>query len=125
MTTRKPWTDAENVALACLYFIMLDAALDGQRYVKTHCIKAFRGIPQASQPSQASAPLAARSRSSIEFKLRNAAAAHAALVPGAETMHDHGFLELPNMQKSLKDAMRSHMMLEGREFEAIAATQYD
>lgn len=111
MTNRTPWTPAENTALVALYFEMLDAELDGQRYSKADHIRAYRGEPQTSvcSPIGDPAPLANRSRGSIEFKLMNASAAHADIQPEAETMHGHGYRALPNYQATLREAMATEL----------------
>ena len=103
----KPWNDIENGALVALYFEMLDAEMGEQRYSKADHIRAVRGEPQTSVASFREAPLANRSRGSIEFKLMNASAAHADLYPGDETMHNHGYRALPNYQADLKVAMQA------------------
>lgn len=105
MTNRKPWDDAENPALVSLYFDMLDAEQAGCRYSKADMIRAQRGEPQTSCYAPNPAPLANRSRGSIEFKLMNASAAHADIDPEAETMHSHGYRALPNYQATLREAM--------------------
>lgn len=105
MTRSPPWSKTENAAISALYFEMLDAELDEQRYSKADHIRAVRGEPQTSVASFREAPLANRSRGSIEFKLMNASAVHADLMPNAETMHNHGYRELPNYQADLKVAM--------------------
>lgn len=106
MTSRKPWTDAENAALVRLYFDMLDAEQAGERYIKAHMIAAAQGLDQPSQPTNPAAPLANRSRGSIEAKLMNATAAHATHRPGHETMDGHGYRALANYQGSLGTAMQ-------------------
>lgn len=107
MTRSLPWSKTENGALVALYFEMLDAELDEQRYSKADHIRAVRGEKQTSVASFREAPLANRSRGSIEFKLMNASAAHADIETGAETMHGHGYRELPNYQAALKVAMQA------------------
>ena len=121
MTNRTPWQDAENQPLAVAYFTMLDAQHDGQRYSKADIIRAYRGEPQTSQPAVDGAPLSARSRGSIEFKLMNASAAHADILADAhddsdnaanylgDTMHGHGYRALPNYQAALKQAMATEI----------------
>jgi hypothetical protein len=116
MTNRTPWQDAENQPLVTMYFTMLDAQLDGQRYSKADIIRAYRGEPQNSQPAVDGAPLANRSRGSIEFKLMNASAAHADIIndyieehgepASRDTMHSHGYRALPNYQAALRTAMQ-------------------
>ncbi len=113
----KPWNEQENTAIVALYFEMLDAELDQQRYSKADHIRAVRGEPQTSVASFRNAPLADRSRGSIEFKLMNASAAHADIVTGAETMHGHGYRELPNYQAALKVAMEAE--LDARELDRV------
>jgi hypothetical protein len=117
MTRSTPWHKDENGSLVSMYFEMLDAAQDGQRYSKADHIRAARGEPQTSVCSFRVAPLSGRSRGSIEFKLMNATAAHADLIGESDdhqhdaedyllrTMHDHGYRALPNYQAGLKSAM--------------------
>lgn len=102
-----PWSKTENAAIVRLYFVMLDAELYEQRYSKADHIRAVRGEPQTSVADFNEAPLADRSRGSIEFKLMNASAAHADIEANAETMHDHGYRALPNYQAELKVAMQA------------------
>ncbi len=113
MTRSPPWSTEENVAVVALYFEMLDAEQYQQRYSKADMIRAVRGEPQTSCFAPDPAPLANRSRGSIEFKLMNASAAHADLNKAnkltGETMHDHGYRELPNYQADLKLAMRDEL----------------
>lgn len=116
-----PWVDHENKSLVRLYFRMLDAQLSGAPYNKAQMIRLQQGRSKSGALTLATAPLAARSKQSIEFKLMNATAAHQALDPNAETMHEHGYRALPNMQKALKDAMSAE--LEGRAAEL--ADSYD
>lgn len=108
--TRTAWTEAENTAVCRLYFTMLDAVRNRQAYSKAALVRAWQGIePDAAKLTPADAPyapLAARSRGSIEAKLMNATAAHADLVGDkAVTMDSHGYRALPNYQASLKQAM--------------------
>ena len=98
--TRKPaWSDAENARLIALYFEMLDYAIPGKQYSKAGMIREVRG--DDAQPG----PLLRRSKQSIEFKLMNASAAHAALDPHADTMDTFGYRAMPNYQAALKDEM--------------------
>ncbi len=111
MTRSPPWSTEENVALVALYFEMLDIEIDEQRYSKADMIRAIRGEPQTSVASFREAPLANRSRGSIEFKLMNASAAHADLgSPANLTMHDHGYRALPNYQADLRLAMQAELV---------------
>ena len=110
MTNRTPWQAAENMALAELYFEMIDAEQDEQRYSKADHIRAYRGEAQTSHPGVPDAPLANRSRGSIEFKLMNATACHQDLqadgiLPESLTMHDRGYRALPNYQATLRGAV--------------------
>ena len=100
-----PWNDAENGALVALYFVMLDAAIAGVEYNKAGAIRAARGENPNPLDNVHGSPLADRGRGSIEFKLMNASAVHADLMPNAETMHNHGYRALPNYQADLKVAM--------------------
>ena len=100
MTTRKPWTDNENAALATLYFTMLDAAIAGKPYNKAQLIRKSQEVS-----NYLDAPLFTRSRGSIEAKLMNASACHVDLVRNATTMDGYGYRALSNYQKSLKSAM--------------------
>lgn len=106
MSNRTPWTPAENAALVSLYFDMLAAAKAGQTYNKAAMI---RDRQNGNIAEQIADDLRPRSRASIEFKLMNASAAHADLIPGAETMHGHGYRAMPNYQQALKDAMRAEI----------------
>jgi hypothetical protein len=101
-----PWSDNENRALVALYFAMLDKAISGKAYNKAAMIRTVQRGLTCNGDTLADAPLEARSKQSIEFKLMNASAAHAALDPDAITMHGHGFRAMPNYQATLKDAMR-------------------
>lgn len=101
-----PWKDDENEGLVELYFVMLDAEMAEQRYSKADHIRAYRGEDQTSVDAGIySGILSGRSRGSVEFKLMNASAAHADLRPKDETMHNHGYRELPNYQAGLRVAM--------------------
>lgn len=100
MTDKKrlpPYSAEENQATLALYFHMLDRAIAGQPYVKAAMIR---------DASADGCHLANRSKQSIEFKLMNCSAAHAALAPGAVTMDGHGYRALPNYQAALKLAMQ-------------------
>lgn len=120
MTRSAPWTEYENAAVVVLYFEMLDAEMAEQRYSKADHIRAFRGEAQTSHYALDHAPLATRSRGSIEFKLMNCSAAHADIVKGAETMHDHGYRALPNYQADLKTAMRESIEIDAHDTPAAA-----
>lgn len=120
MTTRTPWTPAENAALVRLYFAMLDSAIAGQPYNKAAMIRDAQGDNMMPHERATRGELRNRSRGSIEAKLMNATAAHRDLDPTAETMDGHGYRALANYQAALKDAMRAQMMLDGRSFEALA-----
>jgi hypothetical protein len=109
MTTRKPWTDTENAALAALYFAMLDAAITGEKYNKAAMIRAYQ-FAGKDQPFMAASALAARSRGSIEAKLMNASAAHRDLFPDAVTMDGFGYRALANYQKALRDAIHDALL---------------
>ena len=114
MTNRTPWDDTENGGLLALYFTMLDCVEAGEDYSKAELIRISRGID-----NDYTAPLANRSRGSIEFKLMNASAAHADIIADSlklpadmaqslalpQTMHSHGYRAMPNYQAALKAAM--------------------
>ena len=119
MTRSPPWSTEENVAVVALYFEMLDAELHEQRYSKADHIRAVRGEPQTSVASFRDAPLANRSRGSIEFKLMNCTAAHSDIRHSQTTMHDHGYRALPNYQADLKATMK--VAIEDRYFDRPAA----
>lgn len=118
MTRSPAWTEAENRALVTLYFQMLDKATAGEPYSKAAMIRAVQGIePDAAELTphdEAYAPLANRSRPSIEFKLMNASAAHAAISAesggNAVTMDGHGYRAMPNYQAELRDAMKAELL---------------
>ena len=109
MTTRKPWTDAENAACITLYFTMLDAAIDGTPYNKAAMIRDVQQHESDDGGPSYPGPLVARSRASIEFKLCNATACHASIIPGAVTMNGFGYRALGSYQKSLKSAMTAKL----------------
>lgn len=114
MTRSPAWNDTENAALVALYFSMLDKAISGQPYNKAAMIRSSQNQPtdNPSIPGGAGlklAPLANRSKQSIEFKLMNASACHASLVPEGVTMDGYGYRAMPNYQAALKDAMRNHL----------------
>jgi hypothetical protein len=118
MTNRTPWDDTENGGLLALYFMMLDSVQAGEDYSKAELIRISRGIN-----NDYTAPLANRSRGSIEFKLMNASACHADLIAETlklpadmaqavalpQTMHGHGYRALPNYQATLKAAMADEL----------------
>jgi len=119
MTRSPPWTPAENTALVGaggLYWQMLDAAVAGERYNKAELIRLYRG-----DNCDAAGPLAARSKQSIEFKLMNASAAHAALDGNADTMDVYGYRAMPNYQAALKVAMAAELERRYDEFNSDAA----
>ena len=121
MTNRKPWTDAENANDITIYFTMLDAAIAGTPYNKAQLIRDARGRDKDGNIVNPSAPLFARSRASIEFKLCNATACHASLVPGAVTMNEYGYRALGSYQKSLKEAMRRELNMRAESFDDLIA----
>ena len=108
--TYSTWTDAENAATIALYFAMLDKAMTGQPYNKAAMIREYRGENHKTRVSDMTAPLAARSRGAIEFKLMNASAAHAALIQDAVTMDVFGYRALSNYQAGLKAAMLNELL---------------
>ena len=99
------WTDKENAAVVALYFAMLDHATQGTPYNKRAMIRDTQTFTYDSGLTL-DGPLHARSKGSIEAKLMNCTAAHAALRPGAVTMDGYGYRALSNMQGALKAAMR-------------------
>jgi hypothetical protein len=106
MSNRKPWEAAENMALASLYFTMLEAATSGTAYNKAAMI---REKQRDNGPGDTGA-LVARSRGSIEAKLMNASAAHQDLMrdrilPAGETMATHGYKAWGNYQATLRGAV--------------------
>jgi len=113
MTTRKaPWSPAENLALARIYFTMLHAAGHGHPYNKAQMIRTAQGTDEIP------GSLYGRSRGSIESKLMNASAAHRdlirdGLIRDGLTMDGFGYRALANYQSSLKDAvLAEHHRLE-------------
>ncbi len=109
MTRSPPWSDAENTAGVALYFRMLDKAQAGQPYNKAHMIREARGWRDGLPHDDGA--LFNRSRGSIEAKLMNMSAAHAAIGDGIAgrvtvTMAGFGYVPLANMQAALRDAMR-------------------
>ena len=123
MTRSPPWTDPENGACVALYFVMLDAAIPGHAYTKAGLIRVAQGTQDATPFSESFAgKLSARSKQSIEFKLMNASAAHAALDPHADTMDCFGYRAMPNYQAALKDTMRSVIELREINTSDISAT---
>jgi hypothetical protein len=92
---------------------MLGRAKTGTAYVKAAMIRKAQKNDQRTWQHPYAGQLEKRSRGSIEAKLMNASAAHAALRPDAETMAAHGYKAWGNYQASLKDAMRR--MIESRE----------
>jgi len=125
MTDKKrppPWTDRENTACIALYFTMLGHATAGTDYVKADMIREANGQDKSGNIVNHAALLVARGRASIERKLMNCTAAHAALTaqpdgtPTVKTMDGFGYRAAPNMQAALKDAMRTalrHRRLSG------------
>lgn len=106
MTRSPPWSEQENRDLIALYFQMLDKAAIGTPYNKAAMIRREQtGKDDAGTGHSDFATLANRSKQSIEFKLMNASAAHAAIDPEAVTMHGFGYRAMPNYQAALKDAM--------------------
>lgn len=114
MTRQPPWNDAENGRCVRLYFEMVDAVEAGEKYVKAQMIRDAQCLDGCHQE------LAARSRTSIEFKLMNCTAIHQALRPEAVTMHDHGYRAMPNYQAELKEAMLREIT--ARELTEMAVT---
>ena len=120
MTTRKPWTPAENLTVSRLYFDMLEHADAGLQYNKAGMIRERQTGSYIKMPCPGIGPLANRSRPSIEAKLMNCSAAHRDLLRAAgfeadgtdataATMDGHGYRCLPNYQQSLRDAMAAEM----------------
>ncbi len=109
MTRPAPWNDSENPACVTLYFAMLDKATAGESYVKAQMIR--RAQQGWNTPTgRVAGPLADRSRASIEMKLMNCSAAHAAIGDGIAgrvtvTMNGFGYRAMPNYQAALKSAM--------------------
>ncbi len=115
MSARKPWTDAENVALAYLYFEMFDYAIAGRKYNKAYLIRIARELDCPLTHYPFAGNLTERSRGSIEAKLMNASACHVDILirsgfaselnnVKARTMDGYGYRALSNYQKSLKTA---------------------
>ena len=112
----QPWSTEENAALVALYFHMLDKALSGRPYIKAELIRSAQNQPTDDPTIRGgaglkAAPLCARSKPSIEFKLMNATAAHEDITDGVAgrvtvTMDGYGYRAMPNYQAALKDAMR-------------------
>ena len=100
------WTDKENAAVVALYFAMLDHATQGTPYNKRAMIRSAQAGQAYGHALENRGPLKARSKGSIEAKLMNCTAAHAALRPDAVTMDGYGYRALSNMQGALKAAMR-------------------
>ena len=130
MSTNKkaPWTPAENLALARIYFTMLHAATNGHPYNKAQMIRTAQGISNREDiPHDARAPLHYRSRGSIEAKLMNASAAHRDLIAegllaAGPTMATHGYKAWGNYQSTLKDAViaEAYRLAEMRKAEGVA-----
>ncbi len=117
MTRSPPWTPAENAALVGaggLYFAMLDKAVAGKPYNKAAMIRLAQSN-SVTGITTSDAPLMRRTKQSIEFKLMNASACHAAIDPEAETMDGHGYRAMPNYQAALLDAMRTALGARGNE----------
>jgi hypothetical protein len=101
-----PWNDTENAAVIRLYFDMLQCALAPCSYNKAGMIRTYQFSDEGKHPEA----LSNRNRGSIEFKLMNVSAVHAALGSPVElTMHDHGYRALPNYQADLKVAMKAEL----------------
>lgn len=109
MTTRTPWTPAENLAVSRLYFDMLAAATAGHAYNKAAMIRHAQTPGDFTHSGPYSGPLKDRTRGSIEAKLMNCSAAHAAIDPTATTMDGFGYRALANYQATLVDAMRAEL----------------
>lgn len=113
-TRPAPWTDRENMAIAALYFRMLDGTSRvGEKLNKAALVRIAQGNPsEADRKTTDTASFASqldlRSRPSIEMKLMNCSAIHKDL--GAEyTMDDHGYRAMPNYQRALKAALVNHI----------------
>ena len=108
-TNRRPWTPAENAALVRLYFEMLDRITAQEGLNKAAMIRHEQRVLTGPAGTERG-PLSYRSRGSIEAKLMNASAAHAAIDPNAVTMASHGYKAWGNYQASLKDAMHAEWL---------------
>lgn len=97
MTTRKPWTDAENWSICSLYAMMSLRAVNGMKYNKAAMIREVQGTDE--NPG----PLHDRSRGSIEAKLMNLTAVLRDLGLTEYSMERHGYKALPNYQRALKE----------------------
>jgi hypothetical protein len=109
----KAWTDEENAAIVALYFAMLDAAIEGRPYNKRAMIREKQDATLqlgGPVPPLYAGWLKDRSKGSIEAKLMNCSACHAALDPNALTMDGFGYRALSNYQATLKTAMRDALL---------------
>ena len=100
------WTGQEQLDVIELYDQMHRCAMTGEPYNKAKMIRYTRDT------SRLNAPLAARSKGSIEMKLMNISAACEALGRPDLSMAEHGFRPMKNMQKSLKDAVEVWLAFE-------------
>lgn len=111
-TKRTPWTYDENKALVALYFSMAFAVERGKPYNKAALIRERQtGITEVSSSTVvfSSAPLANRSRGSIEAKLMNCTAVIEDLGFSRWSMHEHGYRRLGNYQAALKVAAADYL----------------
>jgi len=118
-----PWSDEENTAGVALYFRMIDAVNAGIYYNKAAMVRAVQGANPNPLDNVAGAPLAARSRPSIEMKLMNCSAAHAKMRRLEDTMDSHGYRAMPNYQAALETAVVE--ALEARELGPIDRRELD
>ena len=111
MTTKRhpPWTDQENAAIARLYFDMLNCAIWDKPYNKAAMIRTAQTGLNCNCYTLAEAVLPDRSRGSIEAKLMNCSAVHAAIDSEAVTMDGYGYRALANYQASLINAIRDEL----------------
>ena len=100
MSKPTPWNNAEHKAITALYFRMLACATTGKPYNKAAMVREAR-----------EGKLKDRSKGSIEAKLMNCSAAHAAIAPSAVTMDGYGYRALSNYSSDLLDAMRKKLSL--------------
>ena len=101
--TRKPkWTPEENAACIALYFRMRKHVDDGANYNKAAMIRAARGENPNPLDNLHGAPLANRTRQSIEAKLMNVTACLHDLERSDVSMTAHGYRPLSNYQADLR-----------------------
>ncbi len=134
---RTPWTAAENMALAALYFSMLDRQAEGRSYSKAASIRIARAEGREGDVNAAAAPFARyanqlkdRTRGSIEAKLMNASAAHrdaieSKALPERETMDGHGYRAMSNYQATLRGAIITEGQRRIEDYYATSAAEYN